>query len=176
MRIYDNGKPLHADNYLKFATKGVKQGDIAFTSGNPGATEREDTLAQLEFQRDAAQPFILNLFSELRGVLTEFATKGAGASAHVEDAALLDREFAESLQGPAAGPGAGLADCRQGARRSRFPQAGGSRSETGRKLMAAPGTRWRRRWRTTADIYRAQLAAGAVAAAAVRPAGSRHRL
>ena len=77
VRIYENGKPLHTDTYLKFATRGVKEGDIAFTSGNPGATEREDTLAQLELQRDAVQPFILNTFSELRGVLNEFATKGS---------------------------------------------------------------------------------------------------
>jgi hypothetical protein len=76
VRIYDNGAPLHADVFLKFAATGVKQGDIAFTSGNPGSTERDDTLAELEFQRDAAQPYILNLFSELRGVLSEFATKG----------------------------------------------------------------------------------------------------
>jgi hypothetical protein len=76
VRIYDHGKPLHTNTFLRFATKGVKQGDIAFTSGNPGSTERDDTLAQLEFQRDAAQPFILNLYSELRGVLSEFATKG----------------------------------------------------------------------------------------------------
>jgi hypothetical protein len=33
-------------------------------------------LAQLEYQRDVAQPFILTLYSELRGVLTEFGTKG----------------------------------------------------------------------------------------------------
>src|SRR5580704_17822802 len=76
VRIYDHGKPLHTDTYLKFATKGVKEGDIALTSGNPGSTERDDTLAQLEFQRDDAQPFILYLLSELRGVLSEFATKG----------------------------------------------------------------------------------------------------
>jgi hypothetical protein len=76
VRLYDNGKPLHTNTFLKFATKGVKPGDIAFTSGNPGSTERDDTLAELEFQRDAAQPYILNLYSELRGVLSEFATKG----------------------------------------------------------------------------------------------------
>ena len=76
VRIYENGKPLHTDTFLKFATRGVKEGDIAFTSGNPGSTERDDTLAQLYFQRDEAQPFILNLYSELRGVLNEFATKG----------------------------------------------------------------------------------------------------
>src|SRR5277367_3801091 len=49
VRIYDNGKPLHADAFLKFATVPVKEGDIAFTSGNPGGTERDDTLAQLEY-------------------------------------------------------------------------------------------------------------------------------
>ncbi len=76
VRIYDNGKPLRTDTFLKFATKGVRQGDIAFTSGNPGSTERDDTLAELEFMRDDAQPFVLTLLSELRGMLTEFATKG----------------------------------------------------------------------------------------------------
>jgi hypothetical protein len=77
VRIYENGKPLQTDNYLKFAIRGVRDGDIALVSGNPGATEREDTLAQLEFQRDVAQPLLLNLLSELRGVLTEFGTKGS---------------------------------------------------------------------------------------------------
>jgi V8-like Glu-specific endopeptidase len=76
VRIYDNGKPLRTENFLKFASKGVREGDVAFTSGNPGSTERDDTLAQLEYQRDAAQPFVLNLFSELRGILTEYATMG----------------------------------------------------------------------------------------------------
>ena len=33
-------------------------------------------MAELELQRDASQPFVLNLFSELRGVLSEFGTKG----------------------------------------------------------------------------------------------------
>jgi hypothetical protein len=77
VRIYDNGKPLHTDTYLKFATTGVRDGDIAFTSGNPGQTERDDTLAQLEFQRDYAQPFLVTLFSEARGMLNEYATKGS---------------------------------------------------------------------------------------------------
>jgi hypothetical protein len=77
VRIYENGKPLRTDNYLKFATRGVKEGEIALVSGNPGATEREDTLAELEFQRDVAQPFLLTLLSEIRGVLTEFGTKGS---------------------------------------------------------------------------------------------------
>jgi hypothetical protein len=76
VRIYDNGKPLKADTYLNFATTGVKQGDIAMVSGNPGGTEREVTLAQLQALRDVIQPFNLYWRSELRGVLNEFMTKG----------------------------------------------------------------------------------------------------
>jgi Peptidase S46 len=76
VRIYENGKPLHSTQFLKFATVGVKSGDIALISGNPGSTDRDNTLAQLEFERDYSQPFALNVFSELRGVLTEFSTKG----------------------------------------------------------------------------------------------------
>jgi hypothetical protein len=77
VRIYDNGKPLRTNDYLKFATTGVKDGDIALISGNPGGTDRGDTLTELRFTRDVSQPFVLNLFSELRGVLSEFGTKGA---------------------------------------------------------------------------------------------------
>lgn len=76
VRIYEHGKPLRTDQFLKFAGIGVREGDIAFTSGNPGSTERDDTLAELVYQRDDSQPFVLNLFSELRGILAEFATKG----------------------------------------------------------------------------------------------------
>jgi Peptidase S46 len=76
VRIYDKGKPLHSDIFLKFATAAAKEGDIALASGNPGATQRGDTLAMLEYFRDYGQPFGLNLLSELRGVLWEYATKG----------------------------------------------------------------------------------------------------
>ncbi len=76
VRIYDHGKPLHTDNYLRFAKQDLKAGDITFTSGNPGRTDREDTAAQLIFERDYAQPFLIDLLSEDRGILHELGTKG----------------------------------------------------------------------------------------------------
>jgi Peptidase S46 len=77
VRIYDNGVPLNSDTYLKFSTRGVREGDIALTSGNPGGSDREDTVAELDYQRDVVQPFVLIFMSELRGVLTEYGTRGA---------------------------------------------------------------------------------------------------
>jgi hypothetical protein len=77
VRIYDQGKPLHTQTYLKFSKTALKEGELTFVSGNPGSTRRGDTLAMLDFQRDLSQPFLLNFFSEMRGLLTEYATKGA---------------------------------------------------------------------------------------------------
>lgn len=76
VRIYDQGQPLKSPDHLHFASTGVQDGDIVFTSGNPGQTERQDTVAQLEFERDQMEPFLIALFSEVRGMLSELGTKG----------------------------------------------------------------------------------------------------
>ncbi len=76
VRIYQDGKPLASPDFLRFSKAGAQAGDITFTSGNPGGTERAQTVAQLEFTRDQMQPFLLDLYSEMRGVLAELSTKG----------------------------------------------------------------------------------------------------
>jgi hypothetical protein len=77
VRIYDNGKPLDSSaNYLPFAKSDANEGDLAFVSGHPGGTSREDTVAQLEFTRDTALPSTLLYLAELRGVLEQFSDQG----------------------------------------------------------------------------------------------------
>src|ERR1035441_10147282 len=51
-RVYDNGKPLHTDNFLKWSAKGAAPGELIFIPGHPGSTERQDTVAELLVQRD----------------------------------------------------------------------------------------------------------------------------
>jgi hypothetical protein len=46
-RVYENGKPLHTDNYLKWSAKGAAPGELIFISGHPGSTSRDDTVSQL---------------------------------------------------------------------------------------------------------------------------------
>jgi Peptidase S46 len=74
-RVYENGHPAHLENYFKWSTRGVKQGDLIFVSGNPGSTGRLDTMAQLEFLRDTAYPLVLESLERRAMVLRQFSAK-----------------------------------------------------------------------------------------------------
>jgi len=77
VRIYDGGQPLDSStNYFAFAGEDAKEGDLVFTSGNPGGTDRLDTISELEYQRDTELPNSLTYLAEVRGVLEEFSELG----------------------------------------------------------------------------------------------------
>src|SRR5271166_5921132 len=77
LRVYRDGKPIDSkSSYLRYAAVDVQPGDLTFTSGHPGTTNRLDTVAELEFLRDVMLPRDIFYQSELRGLLTEFSTKG----------------------------------------------------------------------------------------------------
>ncbi len=56
-RIYDaDGKPYHPGTWFTWGD-GVREGDPVFVIGNPGPTNRLQTVAQLEYQRDVYVPY-----------------------------------------------------------------------------------------------------------------------
>jgi len=55
-RIYEDGKPLVAEHYLKWSRNGATDGELVFVTGHPGRTERLNTHAHLEFMRDVQYP------------------------------------------------------------------------------------------------------------------------
>jgi hypothetical protein len=55
-RAYENGRPARPQRYLRWSREGVREGELAFVSGSPGATGRLLTLVQLEFSRDDSYP------------------------------------------------------------------------------------------------------------------------
>ncbi len=75
-RVYENDKPLKTTHYLKWGTKGPREGDLVFASGNPGSTGRLLTLSQLEFLRDTNYPFSIANLQRRRALLQEYANKG----------------------------------------------------------------------------------------------------
>ncbi len=64
---------------------------LTFVSGHPGRTEREDTTAQLAYERDYALPRMIAWLSEYRGMLGEFQTRGA-EQARISNTALFGVE------------------------------------------------------------------------------------
>ncbi len=56
-RLYENDKPAQTPNYLKWSPKGTVEGELVFTTGHPGSTQRLNTLAHFKYRRDVALPF-----------------------------------------------------------------------------------------------------------------------
>lgn len=84
-RVYENDKPFHTSNYLPWSTTGVKDGDAVFTSGHPGATQRLNTVAHLEFLRDQALPLSLNAFTLIRDSLDAYSKQGPEQARQAND-------------------------------------------------------------------------------------------
>ncbi|QCE32252.1 S46 family peptidase [Acetobacteraceae bacterium] len=76
LRAYENGKPVHTE-YLKFDPKGPKTGDLLFTSGNPGHTQREYSADQLKYERDVNNPRLLNYLNLKQGMLWQYGNESA---------------------------------------------------------------------------------------------------
>jgi hypothetical protein len=55
-RVYENGKPIETPHYLKWNPRGASDGELVFVSGNPGFTERQTTMAGIDFERDVVLP------------------------------------------------------------------------------------------------------------------------
>ncbi|MDQ6705961.1 MAG: S46 family peptidase [Acidobacteriota bacterium] len=84
-RAYENGKPPHTPEYLKWSREGVKDGELTFVSGNPGHTDRLDTVAGLAFQRDVRYPFMLNRLKNTVDALESFGAKNPEAARMAHD-------------------------------------------------------------------------------------------
>ncbi len=84
LRAYDQGKPVHTQ-FFPFDAAGPKEGELVFTSGNPGSTSREDTVAQLGLLRDLELPSTFGYFSSLDGVLWEYGRIGASQAQDAGD-------------------------------------------------------------------------------------------
>jgi Peptidase S46 len=90
-RIYENDKPVHLDNYLRWSPTGVKQGDLVLVSGHPGSTGRLKTMSQLEFLRDVDYPSRIETYKRRIALLQKFGSES-------EENARIAQEDLFSLQ------------------------------------------------------------------------------
>jgi hypothetical protein len=74
-RVFENEKPVKTANYLKWSPKGAMDGELVFVSGNPGRTARLDTMAHLEYLRDQANPWALQMLRRREILLRVFSER-----------------------------------------------------------------------------------------------------
>src|SRR5437868_6195199 len=72
-RVYENDKPAHTENYLRWSKQGVRENELIFVSGHPGSTGRQRTIAQLEFLRDLDYPSRLETYKRRIALLQKFS-------------------------------------------------------------------------------------------------------
>jgi hypothetical protein len=72
LRAYEHGKPAKTPNHLQVNFAGPHAAELVFVAGHPGTTQRLETRAQLEFERDVLLPSTLLRTAELRGRYIQF--------------------------------------------------------------------------------------------------------
>jgi hypothetical protein len=75
-RIYENGKPIESKDYLKWNAKGASENELVFVTGHPGSTQRLDTVAQLEYERDHFEANLLKLLRHRIAAMKAYAALG----------------------------------------------------------------------------------------------------
>jgi hypothetical protein len=75
-RVYENGKPVKSENYLRWNAKGAADGELVFVSGHPGSTNRLQTFEQTVYQRDFGYPERLKSYQRRLALLREYSKRG----------------------------------------------------------------------------------------------------
>lgn len=75
-RVYENNQPVHPKEYLKWNRAGAGAGELVFVSGNPGSTSRQQTMAEIEMERDHVLPLVLKIYSRRLEVAQRYAAQG----------------------------------------------------------------------------------------------------
>jgi len=91
LRLYEGGQPAVTPSHLTWNAAPPTPGQPVFVAGNPGGTFREQTVAQLETQRDITLPRGVAELSELRGRMIRFREESA-ANAQQANEALQELE------------------------------------------------------------------------------------
>ncbi len=84
-RVYDNGKPLKNKHYFKWSADGATDGEPVFVVGNPGSTNRLNTVSQLEYLRDITYPRMLDMLNGLVDVYTKLIAENPDSKSELTD-------------------------------------------------------------------------------------------
>src|SRR3954447_7359699 len=111
--VYEDGQPAKIEHYLPWSKAGAGENELVFVVGNPGHTDRLDTVRHLEFLRDRMLPSILRTIFRREVLLIAYSQRSLenarrakddlfglqnsrkaklGALAGLQDPAIMDRK------------------------------------------------------------------------------------
>jgi hypothetical protein len=102
-RVYENGKPAHVPHHLTWNPASLKADDLVFVAGNPGKTDRLNTVRHLEFLRDVTLPSSLDLLRRREVLLESFSSRSAENARRAKDLWLMYQNSRKARLGGLAG-------------------------------------------------------------------------
>ena len=105
LRVYEDGKPRSPSTTSTGRPAGRRTASSPSSPAIPGRTERELTVAQLEYERDVALPRRLACLAELRGMLDRVPDARRRSRRASRTPALRRRELPQGVEGPPGGAG-----------------------------------------------------------------------
>jgi hypothetical protein len=139
LRVYVHGKPAHTPEYLRMSAHGPRAGELVFTSGNPGGTVRDDTIAQLKALRYPIFPLLLQLLAHDQGLLEAFSAQSAHNAAVANGTLFFVDDAIKDIDGHLAA----LNDSHQFTRKERAEAALRAKVAANPLLRAQYGGAWR---------------------------------
>ena len=76
-RLYENDRPAQTPNFLRWSPAGTKEGELVFTTGHPGSTQRLNTVAHIKYRRDMALPFSIASGEMREAAIQKWAAQSA---------------------------------------------------------------------------------------------------
>jgi hypothetical protein len=84
-RAYENDQPAKIEHFLTWSKAGTKEGDLTFVSGHPGSTNRQFTMAELEFLRDVQYPYIVPRIKRIEVALKSWSERSEENARRAKD-------------------------------------------------------------------------------------------
>ena len=76
LRAYDgNGEPAETPYHFSWNEEGVVENQPVFVVGNPGSTDRINTMAQVKYARDIKYPMLTSMYKDLYAIYDEMVQK-----------------------------------------------------------------------------------------------------
>ena len=148
-RVYENGKPWEPKHFLSWDADGAREGELVFTWGHPGSTNRLYTADHVAFLRDVEEPANLRRLWRNEVKLQTFMGRGA------ENARIAREDFfgaqngrkatqglLDALQDPALVASKRAEEAELAKRLTGKPEA--ARFDRGRALVAKSLETWRK--------------------------------